>query len=1731
MWLYRKSNVTSTEKVVIYIQVMWPLQKSGDLHSSDVALQKKTETDEEISRIDCYPDRLGYVDNVTKEKCEARRCIYNETNNNAPACFFPKQDYGYRFDVNNSSERYKVPMTLNLPSHIGLQPRYEVIITSNDTFSFQVRRPGSGAIIWDSSVGGLTFADQFLQIATKLPTFNVYGFGENVHKSFRHNMNHKIWPMFSRDQGVGVDDRNNHYGVHPYYMCMEEDGQAHGVLLLNSNAQDYTFSPLPMLTYRTIGGILDFYIFLGPEPENVVQQYTEAIGRPYMPPYWSLGFQLCRYGYNHIENLKAAVNRTRVAEIPHDVQYADIDHMDERKDFTVDNKAFQGLNDYFKSLQEGGMHTIIILDPALISNETNYTPYEKMKAVNGSIMWPDNYLVPEGSKDPGGSLLGYVWPKGKTVFPDFFKNETQRVWKELIIEHHNHTLVFDGLWIDMNEPASFGTNEEKPFNWPEDDKPYWSLKCAGSGSNTYELPPYRTMASFAYDDQAKNRTAMLSDKTICMAARQGHNNEYMHYDVHSLYGWSQTLSTLEGLRAATGKRGIVISRSTFPGSGKYAGHWLGDNNSQWGQLHLSIIGMLEFNLFGIPYIGADICGFFEDTTPEMCKRWMQLGAFYTFSRNHNGAGFRDQDPAVLGEDVARASKEVMEIRYWLLPYLYTLFHFAHTQGNTVIRPLHHEFPRDKATYEIDTQFLWGPALLISPILQEGQISLTYYLPRGRWYNFYTGVVEISQQGSFHKRAITSDTPIPLHVRGGYILPLQAPSNNTVYSRRNPFKLLVALEDSENTGRGMVADGQLFWDDGDSIDTYENGSYYFARFKFQSNQLKMTVEDNKMADQKFASLYFNMVQIMGVTQNTKFIYVNDTLHTNFTYDTTTKVLLINDLKLLLSQEFTVELSEFRHPDENETKRIDCFPDIDGRLNDEAEIECKRRHCIFSPVEDALNIPKCYMNMSAFSYTRTQGTSEKSILQNNTLHKRHPDVSLFGDSIQEIKLIIEGLSNYLVHFKITDAQKTRYEVPIPLQSHAEYTGPYLYEASERDDPESGFSFQIKRNRTKIVLWNTDVGGLTYADQFLQIATRLPSKNIYGFGENRHFGLRHDMQYRRWPMFSRDNFVNAGDYANLYGVHPFYMCIEEDGNAHGVLLLNSNAMEILLQPLPSLIYRTLGGVLDFYMFMGPTPEDVIQQYTKFIGYPYLPPYWSLGFQLCRYGYNNLVNLKEAVNRTVDAGIPLDVQYADIDHMHERKDFTIDEVNFGGLPEYVKQLKTEGIHFIIILDPAVDSEAANYSAYELGFQKDIFIKWPHGTSPDSKYANNTDIMLGYVWPNGKVAFPDFFHPDAPGYWSQLIVDHHKIIEFDGLWIDMNEPANFGTNENKPWNWPANKEPWSLKCPINNNTLDNPPYKPRGVFGMYLSDKTLCMVALQKNGTLRHYDVHSLYGWSQTEHTLRGLQTATGKRGMVISRSTFPSSGSHSGHWLGDNDSKWSNLHDSIIGIIEFNLFGIPYVGADICGFNGDTNEELCQRWMQLGAFYTFSRNHNAINQRVQDPASFGPAVAKSSRQVLETRYLLLPYLYTLFYHVHTQGGTVIRSMLHEFPKDQRTWDIDTQFLWGPCLLIAPVLEQGKITKDVYFPEGNWFDYYSGKEITSKRMMTVDAPRDFLPLYIRGGYILPTQDAANNTVHSLKNPLGLIIAANSVGNAEGDLYWDDGDSIGINGTQGYIFTKFNFSK
>ena len=221
----------------------------------------------------------------------------------------------------------------------------------------------------------------------------------------------------------------------------------------------------------------------------------------------------------------------------------------------------------------------------------------------------------------------------------------------------------------------------------------------------------------------------------------------------------------------------------------------------------------------------------------------------------------------------------------------------------------------------------------------------------------------------------------------------------------------------------------------------------------------------------------------------------------------------------------------------------------------------------------------------------------------------------------------------------------------------------------------------------------------------------------------------------MFAQDQWP-TGTNENLYGAHPFYMLIEPTGEAFGVFILNSNAQDYKFDEYDTdqamLTYRTIGGILDVLFFAGPDPEYVIRQYQSVIGNPYMPPYWALGFQLSRYGFDSLKNMRAAMERTVSANISLDVLYGDIDYFHDRLDFTWDPVAFNGLPAFVDSLHDSGMRFITILDPAIDSEARNYSVYTDGQKKDIWIKWPERQNLQFNETGNRN-MLGKVWPNGK--------------------------------------------------------------------------------------------------------------------------------------------------------------------------------------------------------------------------------------------------------------------------------------------------------------------------------------------------------------------------------------------------------------
>uniref|UniRef100_A0A0N5AMQ5 Maltase n=1 Tax=Syphacia muris TaxID=451379 RepID=A0A0N5AMQ5_9BILA len=873
------------------------------------------------SRIDCLP-----IPGSNEEQCTKHGCVwdsfYDDQNPTVPLCYYPENVGGYNLTVDGKiktlGKRHDGPENLFSPDidkiffstsnigatfnvKIGSTKRFDsttyeipiaipkersqstdgvsIEILSKEPFYFAVKRKSNSRVLWDTSIGGFVFSDQYIQIATYLPSKNVYGFGENIHTSLKHNFDeYTTWAMFARDEPPNSygHDRKNLYGTLPFYMCLEDDGKAHGVLIWNSNAQEITTGPSPHLIYRTIGGMLDIYFFPGPSPEEVVQQYLALVGRPMLPAYFALGFQLCRYGYKNLDEMKEAVARTQANGIPLDIPYADIDYMDRYKDFTTGSQ-WSDFPNYAKKLHDDGLHLFLIFDPAI---QVDYASYERAVKMGASFLeWERQDQVP---KDINGLypltkdskvMLGVVWPDAHTAFPDFLdpSNKTTEWWTNEFKLYHDQ-LPFDGIWIDMNEPSSFGTNIENPWYYGNNDHPNIKpLMCPVSGTDSkYDMPPYQTNAVYRW-----SFNSYLSTNTMCMCALTG-KGKYRFYDTKTLYGLSEAIATQEAIYKATGKRGAIISRSTFPSAGHYAGHWLGDNTARWEDLRTSVIGAQEFNILGIPYVGSDICGFIGDTTEELCLRWQQMGAFHPFSRNHNTNNAKPQDPG-LWPTVAAAAREALLFRYKYLPYLYSLHFHASRFGGTVIRPLFFEFPHEYVTYDKGHQFLWGSGLMIIPVLEQDVVIASGYLPEAQWYSLRDNEYGTLYPPGENRFSAKTTELIPVLVRGGVILPRQQPSTTTTASRKNPFEILIAAAYDMNDGKPKSSTGELYFDDGESIvrdfQTYNFYMWTFS-FSFTDTSAELTITMNHEGNQ-IVPPTLDVIEIVGYryTMNRNSILIN------------------------------------------------------------------------------------------------------------------------------------------------------------------------------------------------------------------------------------------------------------------------------------------------------------------------------------------------------------------------------------------------------------------------------------------------------------------------------------------------------------------------------------------------------------------------------------------------------------------------------------------------------------------------------------------------------------------------------------------------------------------------------------------------------------------------------------------------------------------------------------------
>lgn len=796
----------------------------------------------------------------------------------------------------------------------------------------------------------------------------------------------------------------------------------------------------------------------------------------------------------------------------------------------------------------------------------------------------------------------------------------------------------------------------------------------------------------------------------------------------------------------------------------------------------------------------------------------------------------------------------------------------------------------------------------------------------------------------------------------------------------------------------------------------------------------------------------------------------------------------------------------------------------------EDDCVKKNCCWQSVANSTDgdIPWCYYPSEAvkgsYKLTDMKLTDDG---YSGTLQMSSTDDT---DSISTLALTVLFENEDIAHVKITDANSKRWEVPtsiIPrdsLDSRESETNNYKFTYSE--DP---FSFEIVRVADGRSIFKLDSNSFIFKDQYISFTTEISSTaKTFGIGESTRLthALTAGSTYTLWaadiPALAKDS--------NLYGSYPYYLQMV-DGAAHGVMLMNSNGMDVIINDDSTAItFNVIGGIIDLYFFTGSSPTDVVSQYTQVVGKPMMMPYWSLGFHNCKYGYTSVYQVEEVVANYSAAGIPLDTQWMDIDYMQEYRDFTWDSKNFpeSTVSDFVDKLHQNGQHFVPIIDPGI-MVYNNYDAYDEGMKKDLFVKDING-----------DNYLGQVWP-GPVYFPDFLHPDTNDYWADQIEQVYKGVKIDGLWIDMNEVSNF-CNEDGMGQACANTQPGGCPSPgasqtdccLVCTTLDSTnKYDFPQQYAIHnkqsqglLSSKTMAMSA-KHYGDVQEYDAHNLYGLTEQIATNYALTKSRGKRPFLLSRSSFLSTGAHSAKWTGDNGATWDDLKSSIISIMDFNIFGVPMIGADICGFIYTTTEELCARWIEVGAFYPFSRDHNAIGEEPQE-LYLWDSVAQASKNALGMRYQLLPYMYTLFYKANTLGSTVINPLWMTFPSDPNSLNIYEQFMIGESIMISPVLYEGVTSVNAYFPPALWYSYslelmqkdavpitlIDTSSSTDGGYKTLVTPLTSVNVHVKGGSILPLQKAAMTTTESRKTPFTLLAALCSKDMAKGSLFWDDGEQI-----------------
>jgi len=518
------------------------------------------------------------------------------------------------------------------------------------------------------------------------------------------NLRGRRFENWATDQYAFGKDQDPLYKSVPFYIGMYEE-RAYGIFFDNTFKSffDFCHERRNVTSFWAHGGEMNYYFFYGPNMQDVITRYTDLTGKPELPPLWALGYHQCKWSYYPEKKVKEITSKFRELRIPCDAIYLDIDYMEGFRCFTWSKEYFPDPKRMVAELAEDGFKTIVIIDPGIKIDEDYWVYKEALD---------NDYFC---KRADGPYMKGKVWP-GECFFPDFTNPAVREWWKGLFKE-----LVDDigvkGVWNDMNEPA------------------------------VMEVP----------------------GKTFPNDVRHDYDgNPCSHRKAHNIYGTQMARATYEGVKKYSyPKRPFIITRSAYSGAQRYTSSWTGDNVATWEHLWIANIQAQRMSMSGMSFTGSDIGGFAEHPTGELYARWIQLGVFHPFCRTHSSGDHGNQEPWTFGDDVVDVTRKFVELRYQLLPYLYTMFWEYAESGIPMLKSLVLYDQLDLQTHYRTDEFIFGNQILVCPIQEPNSKGRRMYIPRGKWYNYWSR--ELVNGGSEKWVDADFDT-IPIFVKEGSIIP-------------------------------------------------------------------------------------------------------------------------------------------------------------------------------------------------------------------------------------------------------------------------------------------------------------------------------------------------------------------------------------------------------------------------------------------------------------------------------------------------------------------------------------------------------------------------------------------------------------------------------------------------------------------------------------------------------------------------------------------------------------------------------------------------------------------------------------------------------------------------------------------------------------------------------------------------------------------------------------------------